>query len=322
MGLRLISVPCGVCGRENCAPFATGKDFEYETTADIFHMVRCLDCANIYLNPRPSSEDLGTIYPANYYSYNYDKAINPLALKSKNFLDQIKMRGWLKQIENPQPTILDVGCGNGHILEAFHSVGISKDRLYGVEMNGSQIERLAKLGYRAFDGRIEDTVNQFAGVKFDLILLLQVIEHVEHPASMIRLLSEMLSSDGMLILETPNSESLDVDLFNKSYWGGYHFPRHFNIFSKQTLQRLVESNGLQLVSFKYLPAHSFWIFSLHHLIMDGLRLPTLAKWFNPLQNIPLLALFTGFDLVRARLGFKTSNVQIIAKLRDTSRTEV
>jgi hypothetical protein len=62
----------------------------------------------------------------------------------------------------------------------------------------------------------------------------------------------------------------------------------------------------------FLPAHSFWIFSLHHLMADGWQWPRPARFFNPLQNVALLSLFTGFDLVRAKLGFSTSNVQLIA----------
>ena len=38
----------------------------------------------------------------------------------------------------------------------------------------------------------------------------------------------------------------------------------------------------------------------------------LAKFFNPLRNLGLLSLFTAFDLVRAKLGFQTSNIQILA----------
>jgi 2-polyprenyl-3-methyl-5-hydroxy-6-metoxy-1,4-benzoquinol methylase len=312
MTLRVVSVACGVCNSETYAPFASGKDYEYNTTADVFHMVRCLSCGNVYLNPRPVAEELGTIYPDNYYSYNYDKAINPIALKAKKSLDQIKARGWLKSVKQPKPVVLDVGCGNGHILELLQSIGIPKTNLFGVEMNEAQMKRLRDDGYQAFNGRIEDVAPLLSDTKFDLILLLQVLEHVEHPATMIDTLSKMLAPGGVLILETPNSQSLDVDLFSKSYWGGYHFPRHFNIFDKNTLHRLVKQNGLDVLSTKYLPAHSFWIFSLHHSISDGWHCDWLARWFDPLQNIPLLAIFTAFDLVRAGCGFKTSNIQVIS----------
>jgi 2-polyprenyl-3-methyl-5-hydroxy-6-metoxy-1,4-benzoquinol methylase len=291
---------------------ASGKDFEYGTSDDVFAMVRCLDCGNIYLNPRPTAAELGVIYPPNYYAYNYDTAINPLALKAKDVLDGMKVKKWLKYSPNSKPVFLDVGCGDGRYLRMMHELGVPKDSLYGVEMDERQIAKLRDEGYQAYCGRIEDVFEQLPVGSFEMIVLLQVLEHVSDPSLVMEKLSRLLRVGGVLIVETPNTESLDVSLFKHGYWGGYHFPRHWNLFSEKTLRKLAVDQGLEVTAFNYLPAHSFWIYSLHHLVADRFKRPKLAKFFDPFQNLPLLSLATGFDIIRATLGFKTSNVQMVA----------
>lgn len=311
--LKMEKVSCGVCGSSEAKTFASGKDFEYRTSEQEFNMDECAECGNVYLNPRPVVEELGTIYPSNYYSYVYDSSINPLAIKAKNFLDQRKAKSWLRYVKVEKPRFMDVGCGNGRILEMLHMIGVPKEKLCGVEMHQGQIDRLNKEGYRGLFGRIEDVEGQLEPKSFDLIVMLQVLEHVEEPSKCVEVLSRLLARDGVLIIETPNTQSLDVNLFRGRYWGGYHFPRHWNLFSESSLARMAKDNNLTVEAVNFLPAHSFWIFSFHHMIEERWKMAGVANFFNPLQNLALLALFTGFDTVRAKLGCKTSNVQMVMR---------
>ena len=305
-------VTCGACGADDWREYATGKDYEYETSHDEFRMVECRACSNVYLNPRPSKEELSRIYPPTYYSYNYDEAVNPVARWAKERLDYLKAKSWMKWVKNPKPCFLDVGCGDGRYLKMLHRMGVPKDQLYGVEMSEAGMAALNADGYRGLSGRIEDVEAELPSESFDLIVLLQVLEHVEDPRATISSLARLLKKGGTLIVETPNTKSLDAKLFRRSYWGGYHFPRHWNLFNVETLTRVIEANGLNVEAHSFLPGHSFWIFSLHHLMADGWQRPRPARFFNPLQNVPLLSLFTGFDMMRARFGFSTSNMQLVA----------
>jgi 2-polyprenyl-3-methyl-5-hydroxy-6-metoxy-1,4-benzoquinol methylase len=310
--LQLEPVCCGVCGGDQWREYAKGKDYEYNTSDDVFQIVECQLCGNLYLNPRPTKSELSTIYPPNYYAYNYDVAIHPIAIRAKNWLDKVKVKQWLQHLSTPTPRFLDVGCGNGRYLKMLHQLGVPRDYLYGVEMNDRQIEQLKADGFHGYYGRIEDVEDQLPAASFDLIVLLQVLEHVENPRQMMTSLAKLLAPGGILIVETPNTKSWDVKLFRRGYWGGYHIPRHWNLLSAATLKRLANEQGLDVKTFNFLPAHSFWIFSFHHWISDRWKNKTLANWFNPYQNLILLTIFTGFDLVRARLGFSTSNIQMVA----------
>ncbi|MEO1351201.1 MAG: hypothetical protein AAFW84_20730, partial [Cyanobacteria bacterium J06635_15] len=106
--LQLESVTCGVCGASRNRNYASGKDYEYHTSDDVFRMVECLACSNVYLNPRPAPTELSAIYPPNYYAYNYDTAINPIAIKAKDWLDSLKIKQWLRYLPTSEPRFLDV----------------------------------------------------------------------------------------------------------------------------------------------------------------------------------------------------------------------
>ncbi|MCA3003167.1 MAG: class I SAM-dependent methyltransferase [Rhodocyclaceae bacterium] len=307
------AVSCGVCNADSGREIARSPDFEYLTADNEFVFVECTACGNVYLNPRPVLAELPRIYPSNYYAYHYETAINPIALRAKDFLDRAKVKQWLSHVPSKSPRCLDVGCGNGRYLDMLATLGTSTGELYGVELDAGPIEKLNAKGYRGFVGRIEDVESQLPLGTFDLIVLLQVLEHVSEPQVVMRSLSKLLAPGGVLIVETPNTTSIDVALFKHRHWGGYHTPRHWNLFNERSLRRLAADNQLHVKSIRYLPSHAFWIFSLHHWVLDGLKMPRLAKLFNPLQNIPLLCIFTGFDIVRAALGFRTSNIQLVVR---------
>jgi len=273
-------------------------------------MVQCAGCSNVYLNPRPVTEELPTIYPQNYYAYNYDAVINPIARKAKDVLDAHKITGWMKYVSTG--ALLDVGCGNGRYLRMLNKLGVPSEKLYGVELSQPEIDQVKAAGFNGVCGRIEDVVDQLPQGEFDLIVLLQVLEHVQDPAATVSHLANLLKTGGVLIIETPNTDGLDARIFKNRYWGGYHFPRHWNLFNKTTLTRLVTSKGLSVRACKFLPAQSFWIFSFHHAIKEKFKNAWLANMFDPFTNVFLLSVFTGFDIVRAALGMQTSNIQFIA----------
>jgi SAM-dependent methyltransferase len=307
----LVDVRCCVCGASAGEVVASGQDYEYETTADVFQVKRCAGCGHHYVSPRPATEDLGTIYPADYYAYRFIENLSPLARRTKAFLDGRKVRAWLQETPVRTPRFLDVGCGDGWFLRILHDQGVPKDCLWGVEIGDAPIEQLRRDGFQGRSGTIE-AVDLPAG-SFDLIVVLQVIEHVSDPEAVLQKLARLLAPGGVLILETPNLRSADFHLFRRGYWGGYHFPRHWNLFTEDSLGRLLARTGLRLTSTAYLPAPTFWVYSLHHLVKYEWGFRQAARFVDPLRNLPAVGAAAAFDLLRAKLGFRTSNMRAVIR---------
>jgi SAM-dependent methyltransferase len=304
---------CPVCNASRYTTFAVGFDYELMTCRNPWRFVKCSDCGHVWLNPRPAVSDLGIIYPSGYYAYNYGK-INPVARRAKELLDQRKMAGIIRNCPRPPRTYLDVGCGDGRFLRVLEKSGVPRSGLYGLELDAGVVDHLRQEGYH---GVSRERVEIAAGLPdggIDLITMFHVIEHVDDPGSVVRQIRRWLSPGGVFALETPNWDSWDARLFHRTYWGGYHIPRHWNLFSPATIARLLKENGLEVVSVMFQTGHSFWMYSLHHVVRyEGRSRPRLGAWFDPMKSLFGIGMFTGLDLARSALGARTSAMLVICR---------
>jgi SAM-dependent methyltransferase len=308
------SVPaCPVCNASQSAEFAKGYDYELQTCANLWRFVQCAACGHVWLNPRPALAELGVIYPPTYYAYNY-AAINPIARNAKALLDRRKMLKVFGLCTKRPQTYLDVGCGDGRFLKVLEKLGVLRTGLYGLELDQRVVNRLRDEGYGGvFCERVEDASGIPEG-GIDLATMFHVIEHVDNPSTVVRRVCRWLSPGGVFALETPNLDSLDARIFHRSYWGGYHIPRHWNLFTPSTITRLLTDSGLELLEIIFQTGHSFWMYSLHHVARyQGGSRPSLGKLFDPMKSLLGIAAFTGIDLFRGALGAKTSAMLVIAR---------
>jgi len=307
------SVPrCAVCGAGASRPFAQGVDYELQTCRNVWNFVACAGCGHVRLNPRPAVGALGIIYPATYYSYDFESKINPIALRAKAMLDRAKLAGIFRSATAPR-RFLDIGCGSGRFLRQARQMGLAATDILGLELDARAAARLREEGFDVRDQRVEEA--DFAPASIDVVTMFHVIEHVSDPAEVVARIAGWMRSGAVLAIETPNLDSLDARLFRHTYWGGYHIPRHWHLFTPATLGQLLQQAGLQTISLRHTTGHSFWLYSLHHALRYNQRfpMPRLARLFDPLRSLVALALVTAFDLVRARLGARTSSMLILAR---------
>jgi len=302
---------CALCGGAAGAgvPFASGFDFEYLTTRREFTFWRC-PCGGAYLDPRPAPAALPRIYPSNYYSYDFAKKLGPFVMRFKAFTERAKVRAYDPYLR-AGARVLDIGCGDGHLLRQIGDASPHALALEGVELAGDAVNAARAHGIRVYPGRIEEV--ELPERSFDLVIMNQLIEHVRDPVDVLRRVARALAPGGHLFIETPNVDSVDARLFRRRYWGGYHLPRHFHLFDTRALAQLVERAGLVAVAQRPLVCPQFWIISLQNwLKVRGARslAERVVSPFNPL----LLAPVTVVEMVQQRLWW-TSNQQLIARLR-------
>jgi len=99
------------------------------------------------------------------------------------------------------PKILEVGSGLGYLTYAFRTAGFN---ITGLEISKTAV-KIAKEKYGDFyiSGDLFKYSKENEGV-YDIVLLTEVIEHVEDITSFISALSKLIKPDGQLIITTPN----------------------------------------------------------------------------------------------------------------------
>ncbi|MGB6464001.1 MAG: class I SAM-dependent methyltransferase, partial [Nitrosotalea sp.] len=135
--------------------------------------------------------------------------------------------------------VLDIGCGKGNFLLAF-SQKFSKWSLNGVEASRNALS-FAKKKLANSDLREGLFRNGLFDKKFDLIVALDVFEHLEEPVEFLNIIIPHLKDNGYLFLDVPNFKLNPADLFVFD---------HLTHFTKETLYNLLSSNNMEVISIK------------------------------------------------------------------------
>jgi 2-polyprenyl-3-methyl-5-hydroxy-6-metoxy-1,4-benzoquinol methylase len=169
-------------------------------------IVECENCGLRYLNPTPDVRDLGHIYDYDVYEDSTNN--NPVLME--HFYRTI-----IQHVPKPQ-RLIEIGCGTGDFLAWLQAKGIQ--RVEGVEFADSA--NRVKFDGPLHVGRMEDlTLEEGA---YDVVLLLNVIEHLSDPMSVLVKIRRMLKPGGVLLLRHPNSDLF----FSKPYWLLVEVPKY------------------------------------------------------------------------------------------------
>jgi len=294
---------CPVC-KTHGQHWCTTQDWEYRSTTDFYSYLRCPSCYTIFVK-EVNQEALSTIYPANYYSFSGRSG--SAVFKLKDFWDRQFFTKILKKIAAPSLAILDIGGGTGDVLDTLKNADkrVAYTEIIDIDANARQLAE--KKGHVYTHATIEEYTTDR---KFDVILLLNIIEHVANPAQVIEKSGNLLQKGGIIIIKTPNADSLDARLFKNYYWGGLHCPRHWIIFSDKSFRMMIESSRLSLNNIRFTQGAPFWAWSVLNLF----RKKDIRQQKKPLIEHPFFAplsiFFAMLDIVRS-VGSKTSQMFII-----------
>ena len=314
--LQLATTSCALCGADQGEACARGTDFEYDTTDQTFSFIRCEVCGHQYLNPRPATSEMSRIYPSNYYSFT--DTTHALVARFQRLWESRKVKLYRRFIGEGERHLLDVGCGDGRLLKLLRDFGHPDWKMVGLEFDEAAVAVCRDMGFEAHAKRVEDFSQEKSQQgRFDAVVMLQLIEHVEDPSLICERVHALLKDDGVFIIETPNLAGLDYRLFKGRWWGHYHFPRHWNLFSRERLEYMMTEHDFEPLAHENLISTSAWIISFHNFFKDR-GWPEFVWRFFSYQNPLLLGLAILIDVTRVRLGLETSNQRLIAQKRTRS----
>lgn len=229
---------CALCGRLDAVQphFTEGS----RGRTELPWVVRCTRCDLVFAHPQPTDDELRAIYDDEYYEqFGFAGRRPPAGLV---FTKQATYASLLERAEAHLPAnareLLDVGCGLGFSLLAASARG----------WTATGIDPLAPTDPALVPGRtmVRGTLEN-AGLsgRFDLVTLVDAIEHVRDPRSTIAAAKKALRPGGLLALATNDVTSLGAKLLG-SRWTHFH-RAHLWFFSPDTLSRVTEKEGLEIV---------------------------------------------------------------------------
>lgn len=204
-------------------------------------------------DPLPTAEEVAAFYLKEFYGAlpperndsalaSQDDTFNKIRFgfirdKAEKYMGSLKGR-----------RLLDIGCGYCQALLFFKELGLE---VSGVDPAPEAVQYGAENGLAIRQGGVEDETALGEGGGFDIVLLLNVLEHLREPANLLRTLRDKtLVNDGLLVIDVPNEYNdfqvaADEEYNLKQWWVSP--PNHINYFSPTTLSSLLAKCGYGIV---------------------------------------------------------------------------
>ena len=204
--------------------------------------------------PKPSNDELKHYYNLKYYQNQSGNYRNEYTSDDYTFFKNKEIRKihiLENQLNISKSSLLDVGCGEGFSLNHFHTLGWKVLGIdfsnYGLIKNNPEMEKFF------IEGDLYENMKQLQvqNKTFEVITLNNLLEHVVDPDYTIDLALELLTSDGVLIIEVPNDFSnyqsflKENEFINEDFWIAY--PDHLSYFTKTSLNNLLSSKNMREV---------------------------------------------------------------------------
>ncbi len=199
--------------------------------------------------------------------------------------------------------ILDVGCGGGGLLDRLSNYG----KAVGVDVNRGVVNFNKKKGRNVFWGDANKL--EFNSGSFDLVTLLEVLEHLDNDLCALQEASRVLKKRGKLLVTIPAYSFL---------WGSHDLAAsHKRRYSKKEIEFKVCKAGLKIIKVSYLNTFLFPVVFGMRYLKRFRRAKTLETDFQDYPTIinRFLGLLFGFEwffIKRINLPFGVS-ILIVAE---------
>jgi len=253
---------CPVCENKKMGTFLECSD--YFLSNEKFTLVECENCEFIFVNPRPSENELSAYYESpEYISHTATKKglINLLYLKIRKFT--LKRKFTLVNKYSTGKSILDIGCASGELLNEFKKNGWET---LGIEPNeNARKSAAANYGLQVED---ESYLNKIENGTFDVVSMWHVLEHVSNLSERMKQLSAIVKDDGIVVIALPNRNSYDA-LYYEKFWAAYDVPRHLYHFTPENVELLFSRYGFKLLSKVPMKFDSYYVSMLSEKYKTG-----------------------------------------------------
>jgi|SRR3989344_1754340 len=174
--------------------------------------------------------------------------------------------------------VLEIGCGVGHLSKKMGLMGMHVDA-FDLDKNAIELAKEVNNDSNV-TFRSQNLLKYKPIKKYDMILMIEVLEHIEQDQIALEKVYTMLKAGGSLLITVPAFEAYRTDF---DHWSG-----HIRRYTKEDLQQKLETAGFQVQHARYFgyPLLKFYYFNGYLRMArkkEKLQSGTLPWWISILR---------------------------------------
>ncbi len=241
----IVQRDCPLCGRSRAELLYTARypDSAERILPTEYRVVVCETCGFVY-------DDVDVKEDVFHRYYRLDSKYVMKETGGSGGISKIDMERFRNVVDFLTPhlpdkemTIVDIGCGKGGLLRAFAESGYH--HLCAIDASEGCIDYVRKnLECQAIRVDMEHLPED---LECDLVLCLQIFEHLFHPQRAMEKIARLLKPTGLFYLEVP-----DASRYAEYMISPFHYldVEHINHFSKESLTYLLRKQGFTELEFR------------------------------------------------------------------------
>ena len=253
MNNKYEEVVCPTCGSNAQKKLVHKRD-------DDIGFYKCLQCNIEYASPRLIEKELLKLYEGDdwkdlskYNDWSYENWKNNKGLHYHLVQENIKL---VKKFLNIGSSVLDVGCDIGLTVKSLEESGYYSE---GIEVSsiGARIAK-EKTGITVHNMQLEGYQSD---IKYDGILLLDVLEHLYDPIKVLNECNSHMKQDGYIFIHVPHHGGISARFKRflhktglKKGYKHFGFPAHIYNFDRKSLKNILERSGFETVHYESWPS--------------------------------------------------------------------
>lgn len=214
---------------------------------------RCSVCGLVYLSERPRETSLASMYSNEYYDraeVGYGGYVSNFKKYGSTFRRLFEARAASLEPFRGSGRLLELGCAHGFLLDHLRS--------RGYEVTGIEVSPVASgyardaLRLAVHTGSLESAL--LPSNTFDIVMMLDVLEHLHRPVQALREVGRILKPGGVLLVQCPweltHWEEVMETFLRGRRTGRMNpdaVPAHLYFFGPRTLEAMLSAGGFSVV---------------------------------------------------------------------------